>query len=251
MIFGRVPLEQARGGILAHNTQTADRVLRKGALIDAAAYAMLQDAGIAAVTIARLQPGDVPEGEAATQLGQRLLGPHLRRSNDVHGRVNLFAEVAGLLRLEVAKIEALNRLDEAITLATLPDHSVVQPGDMLATLKIIPFAVAGETMAAAEALIAAVPPAFALRPFRPLRVGLVLTTLPQLKPAAITHTIAATEARVTGRGGTLLPPRQTPHQTAPLADAIRATLAAGAELILVSGASAVTDRLYIAPAAIV
>ena len=46
MIFGRVPLDQARDGILAHNTKTADRVLRKGALLDDAAIAQLRQAGV-------------------------------------------------------------------------------------------------------------------------------------------------------------------------------------------------------------
>ena len=79
----------------------------------------------------------------------------------------------------------------------------------------------------------------------------MLTTLPQLKPAAITHTIKATGARIAAHGGTLLPPQQTPHQAAPLTAAIQAALAAGAELLLISGASAVTDRLDVAPTAIV
>ena len=75
MIFERVPLAHALGGILAHSLQTADRVLRKGALVDAAAFALLQAAGFEAVTIARLEPGDMPEGEAASYLGELLLGP--------------------------------------------------------------------------------------------------------------------------------------------------------------------------------
>jgi molybdenum cofactor cytidylyltransferase len=251
MIFGRVPLAQARGGILAHNLQTADRVLRKGALIDETAYALLRDAGHGEVTIARLEPGDVPEGEAALRLGQLLLGPGLRRSADVHGRVNLFAEQAGLLRLDTAKIARLNRIDEAVTLATLPDASVVAPGDMVATLKIIPFAVTANTMAIAAALIAQGPPAFTLKPFRDLTVGLILTTLPQLKESAIAHTIEATAARIAAHGGSLLPPLTTAHETKALTGAIAQLIAANAGLILISGASAVTDRLDVAPQAIV
>jgi molybdenum cofactor cytidylyltransferase len=249
MIFGRVPLAQARNGILAHNLKTADRVLRKGALIDPAAYDMLAAAGYAHVTIARLEPGDVPEGEAATRLGAFLVRPHLRRSADVHGRVNLFAEADGLLRLDTAAIEALNLIDESITLATLADRSVVKAGDMLATLKIIPFAVSARAMDAAEALITA-GALITLKPFSAMRVGLILTELPQLKDSAITHTIEATRDRIESHTGTLLPPLRTPHETPALTKAISAVLADNAELILVSGASAVTDRQDVAPAAI-
>ncbi len=251
MIFGRVKLEHARGAILAHNLKTADRVLRKGALVDDAAVKMLADAGYDEITVARLQPGDTPEGEAAIILGQALLSPGLRRSEDVHGRVNLYAEQAGLLRLNTSAIEALNQVDEAITLATLPDRSVVAAGDMIATLKIIPFAVAFEAMEAASRLIAAHHPIIAAKPFQPMAVGLVLTELPQLKDAAITQTIKATRARIEAHGGNLLAPLRTPHKTAELTAAIDALRTQQAGLILISGASAVTDRQDVAPSAII
>jgi molybdenum cofactor cytidylyltransferase len=251
MIFTNVQLREALGGILAHSLKTADLVLRKGALVDAATHRLLQGAGYTEVTIARLEPGDVPEGEAAAQLAQWLLTPGLRRSNDVHGRVNLFAEAAGLLRLDSGKISALNQADEAITLATLPDYSVVAPGDMVATLKIIPFAVTAAAMDRAQTIITQGEPAFTLKPFRPFTVGLVLTELPQLKDSVLRNTVEATRARISSHGGTQLPALQTAHEVEPLAEAIRALLNADAELILISGASAVTDRQDVAPRAIV
>jgi molybdenum cofactor cytidylyltransferase len=251
VIFGRIPLAQALGSILAHNTQTADRVLRKGTRLDGDAIVRLRDAGLAEITVARLEPGDVPEGEAARHLGDLLPGPFLRRSEDIHGRVNLAATLPGLLRLDTAKLQAFNSIDESVTLATLPDYAAVAPGALVATLKIIPFAVSAATMKAAETLLAGAAPAISLAPFRPLNVGLVLTTLPQLKDAVISQTIEVTRARVAARGGVLLPPMQSPHDSPPLAEAITGLVTAGAELILISGASAVTDRLDVAPAAIV
>ena len=57
------------------------------------------------------------------------------------GRSNLYAEAAGLLVVDRAAIDRLNRIDPAITVATLPEFAVVEPGRMVATVKIIPFAV--------------------------------------------------------------------------------------------------------------
>ncbi|MDW8443261.1 MAG: hypothetical protein RML45_02285 [Acetobacteraceae bacterium] len=48
----------------------------------------------------------------------------------------------GLFRVDRARVDALNAIDEAITLATLPDDTAVEAGEMVATVKIIPFAVA-------------------------------------------------------------------------------------------------------------
>jgi molybdenum cofactor cytidylyltransferase len=251
VIFGSVPLAQARGGILAHSLKTADRVLRKGALVDSAALALLSAAGYDKVTVARLEPGDVPEGEAAARLGELLLRDGLRRSDDFHGRINIFALADGLLRLDVDKILQINMVDEAITLATLPDKSVVAKGDMIATLKIIPFAVTGDTMAITETLIKQGDPAMIVKPFQPLKVGLVLTQLPHVKDAALTSTIAATRARIETHGGVLLTPIITPHETQQLTSAIKDLVRLDADLVLVSGASAVTDREDVAPRAIV
>ena len=242
---------QAQGGILAHSLRVEDRVLRKGILIGAMDLALLRAAGYEEVTIARLEPGDMAEGEAAVYLGENLTGPGIRRSQDVHGRVNLFAGSRGLLRLDAAGIERLNLIDEAVTLATLPDRSVVEKDDLVATLKIILFAVSAPTISAAEALLWQGEPLLAVKPFLGLSTGLILTKLPQLKDTAIASTIEVTRARIVANGGTMLPPRETPHEIPPLVEAINGLLGQGADIILISGASAVTDRLDVVPQAIV
>ena len=58
------------------------------------------------------------------------------------GRCNLFAETAGVLVVDKEAIDRLNLVDEAITFATLPAYKPVVDGEMIATVKIIPFAVA-------------------------------------------------------------------------------------------------------------
>ena len=251
MIFGLVPLGEAEGAILAHSHRIAGRMLRKGARLDREAIAGLAATGLAEITAARLEPGDIGEDLAAELLAEALLVPGLARSPAGTGRVNLHAERAGLLRLAVPGIERLNRIDEALTLATLADGAVVAPHEMVATVKIIPFAVPGEVLAIARALARQGGPMFALHPFRPLAAGLVLTRLPHLKPSVLEKTVAATGARVAALGGRLLGVRECAHETAALAACLRALLGEGAELLLIAGASAVVDRRDVAPAAIV
>ena len=139
MIFGPTLLEEARGAVLAHTLRLPDRVLKKGTVLDAEAVEALRAAGHAEVVAARLEPGDVSENEAADRMAEAVLRPLIARTRAATGRVNLLAETAGLLRVDAAMVDRLNALDESLTLATLPDNSVVQPKDMLATLKVIPF----------------------------------------------------------------------------------------------------------------
>jgi molybdenum cofactor cytidylyltransferase len=251
VIFGPTRLADARGAILAHTQRLPDRVIKKGFALDDAAIAALHAAGHETVIAARLEPGDVPEDAAAERLGIALTAAGFTRSRATTGRLNLFAERAGVLRIDAARINALNALDEALTVGTLPDFSVVDPKEMIATIKIIPFAVPGAILDAAEILAHQAPPAFTLHEFSPLRVGLVLSQLPGMKPSILDGTVEVTQARIEALGGTLLPARRCAHTEAAIEAELRALLDAGADLLLVAGASAVVDRHDVGPMAII
>lgn len=251
MIFGPVATAAALGAVLAHTQRLPGRVLRKGTVLDADALDALGAAGIDEVIAARLEPGDIDENAAAVRLAAALLAPGLTATRAGTGRVNLLAAAPGLFRVDPTRLDALNAVDEALTAATLPDWAPVAAGSMVATLKVIPFAVPEAALRRVEALAADGPPAMALHPFRPLRAGLVLTTLPGLKPGVLAGTVEATAARVAGLTGTMLPPVTCAHAEAPVASALRSLLANGADLLLVAGASAVVDRADVGPAGIV
>ncbi|MBV8914740.1 MAG: molybdopterin-binding/glycosyltransferase family 2 protein [Acetobacteraceae bacterium] len=248
MIFGRVAMGEAEGAVLAHTQRLPGRVLKKGSVLDAGAVEALRSAGFASVIAARLEPGDVPEDEAAGRLADALLAPGLQRSGAGTGRVNLAAKEPGLLRVDAAAIEAINAVHEAMTVGTLPDYAVVAPREMVATIKVIPFAVPGRVV---EQAVAAAGPALSLHPFRPLRVGLVMSTLPGLKPSILQGTEEATAARVTALTGTLLPSVQCAHDEEAIAEALGRLLERGPDILLVAGASAVVDRRDVGPAGIV
>jgi molybdenum cofactor cytidylyltransferase len=251
MKFGAVPLDEARGAIMAHSQRVGDKMIRKGSLLDDAALAALREAGRTEVICARLEPGDVPEDIAADRLATPLVSPLIARSRAATGRVNLAAEAPGLLRVDVAKIDRLNTIDEALTVGTLPDYAVVAPKDLIATIKVIPFSVPGTVLTVAETLVRQGGLALTLHPFRALKVGLVVTELPGLKDSTTEKTIAATEQRITALTGTLLPPVHCPHAEEAIARALEGLLRDGAELLLIVGASAVLDRRDVGPAGIV
>jgi molybdenum cofactor cytidylyltransferase len=251
MIFGPTPLSEARGAVLAHTIRLDRRVLKKGTVLEAADIAALQEDGIASVIAARLEPGDVAENEAADRLAQALMGPLLTRSRAATGRVNLIADASGLLEIDADAVNRLNRLDESLTVATLAPFLPVRAREMVATIKVIPFAVPGAVLEVAESLARQEGPLLAVHPFRPLKVGLVLTELPGLKEKVMEGAVEATRDRVEALCGTLLPHERCRHDTPLVADALARLRRAGAEIMLVAGASAVVDRRDVGPAAIV
>jgi molybdenum cofactor cytidylyltransferase len=251
MRFGPVRLDEAKGAILAHSQRTAERMIRKGTVLDQDSIAALRAAGHEQVIAARLDPGDVPEDIAADRLADAMLSPPIGRSRAATGRVNLVAEAAGLLRVDAGKIDRLNAIDEAVTIGTLPDYAVVAPKDMLATIKIIPFAVPGAVLSVAETMARQGGAVMALHPFLPLRVGLVASELPGLKESVTEKTIAVTRDRIERLTGTLLTPLRCPHAEEPIAAALESLVEQGADLLLVVGASAVVDRRDVGPAGVV
>ncbi|HET6184574.1 MAG TPA: molybdopterin-binding/glycosyltransferase family 2 protein [Acetobacteraceae bacterium] len=251
MRFGPVPLDQARGAILAHSQRLGERMLRKGSVLDDEALGLLRAAGRYEVIAARLDPGDVPEDVAADRLAEALTHALLVRSRAATGRVNLAAEVPGLLRVDAAKVGRINAVDEALTLGTLPDFAVVRPKDLVATIKVIPFSVPGQKLDVAVAVARQGHPALTVLPFKPLHVGLIASHLPGLKESATDKTIEVTAARIAALTGTLLPPLRVAHEEAAIAAGLERLLAQGAELLLIAGASAVVDRRDVGPAAIV
>ncbi|MBV9288047.1 MAG: molybdopterin-binding protein, partial [Hyphomicrobiales bacterium] len=248
MKFGAVPLDQAEGAILAHSVRVDGIALKKGDIVTPERLRVLAEAGVTSVVAARLEAGEVGENEAARALAKGLAGARVRLEAAFTGRVNLFAEAAGLALVDATAIDRINAVDEAITVATLPHCRRVEEGDMVATVKIIPFAAPAVSVDAAIAALGASAPV-AVAPFRPLRIGVVSTLLPGLKPSVVAKTLRALEARLAPTGARVVAEETTPHEAPLIADALR-RLAPSADALIVFGASAITDRRDVIPAAI-
>ena len=248
MKFGAIPVAEAENAILAHGLRLETLTLRKGQVVTAERRRALSAAGVTEVVAARLEPGDVGEDEAARRLAERLAGAHLRLEPPFTGRVNLFAREAGLFLVDANAIRRVNGVDEAITVATLAPFRTVAAGDMAATVKIIPFATPGAALAAAcEALPAG--GAVSIAPFRPLRFAVVSTLLPGLKASVVAKTLQALEARLAPAGASIVAEERVAHEPVALARALE-RLAAKGEALVIFGASAITDRRDVIPAAI-
>ena len=247
MKFGSTPIEEAEGAVLAHGVRMEGVAFKKGDIVTRERRLALAAAGVTSVVAARLEPGDIDENEAAFKLATRLAGAHLRCSPPFTGRVNLFAESAGLAIVDAVAIDRVNAVDEAITVATLPPYRAIADGDMVATVKIIPFATQAPTL---EAALAAAPiGAVSVQPYKPMRIGVVSTTLPGLKHSIVAKTLRVLEARLSSAGARIIAQEIVPHEVGPLAKAL-ARMVDGSDALIAFGASAITDRRDVIPAAI-
>ncbi|MCB1639607.1 MAG: molybdopterin-binding protein, partial [Thiothrix sp.] len=247
MKFGRFPLSEAPGIYLAHQLRLPGRTLRKGLVLDDAAITALAQAGIDTVTGARMEPDELDEDQAAATAANWLAGPHIICQPPARGRCNLQATHSGILLLERQVINTLNRIDEALTLGTLPPWTPVRAGQVVATLKTIPFAVAAATLNAWQA--AARP--LQVTPFRSLRIALIISMTPRLPEALFANTAAVTQARLAALGNALAIEQRCAHDEAAVSTALQHVRAQGAELVLIAGATVSKDRNDTIPAGIV
>lgn len=250
MIFARMAVTEAEGAILAHSIRTPSGVFKKGRKINAEDIVTLKNSRIASVVAARLESSDVPEDEAATRIAVAAQGPGTAFAAAFTGRCNLFAETHGLAVIDQDRLDALNMLDEAVTVATLPAYEPVTPKQMVATVKIIPFAASESAVAEAERLAKEGGPLVRVAPFARKKVGLVMTQLPGTKPSVLDNTTRTVRDRLDSIDATLEDETRVDHDETAIADAVRARIDAGDDMVLVSGASAVVDRRDVVPAGI-
>lgn len=248
MKFGRLGLDDAEGAILAHSTSVGNVRFRKAHRLTGEDVATLKAAGVTEVIAAILADGDLDENDAAGRIVKAMTFSGIAVKPPSTGRVNLHAEAAGVFTVDRRMIDAINAIDPAVTIATLADYATVEEGRMVATVKIIPFAVSGSIVRPVET-ICRHGRIFRVSPFRPSLVGIIQTELPTVKTSVLDKTVRVTEDRLARSDSRVVAERRTAHQ----AEAVAAQLgpvARDSDIVLVFGASAMSDFDDVIPAAI-
>lgn len=250
MIFGPTLVEEAEGAILAHSLRQGELSFKKGRILSAADVAALAATGLRTVVAARLEAGDRHEDAAASAIAESVIGPGLSATAAFTGRANLIAAARGLLVVARERLDALNLVDEAVTLATLPPYGLVEPRQMVATIKIIPFAVPEAVLHRCLEIARRDGPLIRVAPLRRRKVGLVQTVLPGFKETLLDKTKAAVDSRLAALDCPPAEELRCAHEEAAVAEAIGELQARGCRVVLLSGASAIVDRRDVLPAGI-
>ena len=248
MVFAEVHIDDAVGAILAHTLRTGALVIKKGTKLAAADIANLKAANVDSVTAALLEAGDMGEDQAAFAIATALGGSGVDVSKPLAGRCNLHARSGGVLDIDAAVINALNASGNGVLCSTLQPFAVVEAGQAVATLKVIPYALHG---ASYDALLRTVGlGAINVLGFNAKRVGLILSEVASGKQSLLDKAGEVIAARVETLGGEIVHNVRIKHEREPLAGAIRAAVEL-CDVVLVLGAASTVDVSDTVPSAIV
>ena len=174
----KVKVQDAIGMTLCHDiTEMVDgfkgAAFKRGHVITQEDIPKLLDIGKQHVFIWEENAGEIHEEDAARRLSQMTTVNGAHYGSISEGKVQLFADQDGMFRVDKALLAAVNRIGD-ITITTLPDHYPVKAGDRLASMRIVPLVTEERQIAEAEALCAD-KQLYDLRPFKPLKVGIIIT----------------------------------------------------------------------------
>ena len=251
MKFGPVALDGAEGALLAHSLRLPDGVLKKGRTLSSEDILRLKVAGIDPVTVAQTEPGDILEDAAAARVANAIAPKPARLGVTVSapftGRANIYAQHAGVLRLDTERLRAMNGLDEALTVATLPNTSRVTGRQMLATVKIIPYGLAEDIVARAEALFSGAD-VLKVHPFGMRSADVILTRTPGMSDKVIAKGGAVVRQRLHALGVDTVLEVVTAHTQEDVAQALAN---AQSDMALILTGSATSDRGDVGPQAVI
>ena len=175
----QVNVQDAVGTVLAHDLtqiipgEYKGPKFRKGHEITEDDIPVLLSMGKKHLFVLEKDDTDVHENEAAYRIASKAAGENISLSEPSEGKIELRAEVDGLLRIDRERLYKLVAQDE-IMFATIHDNVVVRKGQKLAGTRIIPLFVAEAVMQKAEEILAD-GPLVSIAPLKNMKVGIVTT----------------------------------------------------------------------------
>jgi hypothetical protein len=240
---GRRASARLAGAVLARDLTISGARWAKGRRLSADDLLALAaaDAG-EPVTVLVPEAGELHEDDAALRLAAAVAGPGLVVRGPAQSRVDLLAVSHGVANVRVTELERINRIDP-LEVFTVFDGQVVEPGDLVASVKVAPHLVSAATVdAGARHADFGNRPVVWVAPFVPSRVGVIVKE--SVRATARDRFEASVQAKIQGLGSTIVAIDYVEDD----ADAVEASMAGfvrgpdQVDLILTAGAAS-TDPL--------
>ena len=169
----------AVGHVLCHDITrivkdvTKDTAFRKGHIVTEKDIPVLLSLGKDHLYVWEKDESMLHENEAAQILCEICENANMHPTEVKEGKIELIADCDGLFRVDVARLDAINEIDE-IMIATRHSHTAVKKGDRLLGTRVIPLVIAKDKMEQVRT-VAGTEPLVSLTPFRSMKAGIVTT----------------------------------------------------------------------------
>ena len=240
-----IGLEEAVGTQLAHDIteirpgEFKGPAFRKGHTVCDDDLCRLQRLGKNHLYVIDLAADEIHENEAAAILAGALAGEGIVwENNPREGKINLHAAHAGLLQVNVQALAAFNLVDEVMC-ATLHNHTLVQPGDLVGGTRALPLIMPRAVIERAAAIASQNDGVVSVKPLQKARAGLVVTGNEVYHGLIQDRFAPALTGKIEALGSEVAALEFAPDDAEAIAQAIRSHLARGCDLLLLSGGMSV------------
>jgi molybdenum cofactor cytidylyltransferase len=251
MDFKEISLGQAENTILAHSLNLTKRKLKKGTLLSREDVIELEENNYHSVMVAIPAKDDIPEDIAAENLASAIAGELVDVERPITGRCNLRAKTDGLLVIDRALLDQINLVNESLTIATVEPYAPVYQGQLIATIKVIPYVVANATLQTCLSIANKTSNIIRVATFKSKSVGFIQTSVNGLKPSILDKTSKVLSQRLERLNGHITQEIRCQHDEAEVIKAIKQLQDRDVDILIISGATAVADRHDVVPSAIV
>lgn len=176
----KVDIRDAVGMVLAHDVtkivpgKFKGPAFRKGHQITERDIDKLHDLGTEHIWVLDITEGQLHENEAGIRLGKALAGENVRWQGPVESKVEFFAEVDGITKIDKKAVNRVNQLNDVI-LATVHDETICCQGEILAGSRVIPLVIEESQVKEVEKIAQQPPRILQVKAFRNKQIGIVVT----------------------------------------------------------------------------
>jgi len=250
MKFGDVPIEKSVGAILAHKlyNKNGKMVFNKGHILVEDDISVLRQHGLEMVTVTQLGSSDLHEDNAAERIGKAVSGDCVDMRAPGVGRANIKAGKRGVLHVNVPALELVNNIYDGITIATLREYTLVDEGDMVALVKVVPFGVPEARVVDVERIAQSTSAILRVEPLQEKTVALIISGTESTRDRLMNSFIQPVRDRIEGWGSQLLEPVFVLHDEDEIATAIENQ--SDVDMIIVASMSAIIDHDDVVPTAL-
>lgn len=239
-----IKVEDAVGQVLSHDlTQIIPKQykgpkFRKGHIIKEEDIPILKSMGKNNVYVLELKEGILHEDQAAERLYGLCKNENIKSSGEIkEGKVELLAEIDGLLKVDTERLLSLNLSNEAI-IASRHSNTVVKAGEVLAGMRIIPLTIEEDKIQEIERIVGS-EPLFRLLPFK-LKTVAIVTTGTEVATGLVEDKFTpALKKKLEVFGMRLIFEKKVEDNQDKIVEALEQAKVSGADLILATGGMSV------------